>query len=90
MRRRIAALTVAALLTGAAGVSAQVYAPQSLERYFRLEWEVTAAVRALPMLTFTLATCARHPAPSRRPASSPTRESHHRSFRPVEPGRRFA
>jgi len=41
MRRRIAALTVAALLTGAAGVSAQVYAPQSLERYFRLEWEVT-------------------------------------------------
>jgi len=41
MRRRIAALTVAALLTGAAGVSARVYAPQSLERYFRLEWEVT-------------------------------------------------
>ncbi len=41
MRRRIAALTVAAFLTGAAGVSAQVYAPQSLERYFRLEWQVT-------------------------------------------------
>jgi hypothetical protein len=41
MRRRIAALTVAALLTGAAGSSAQIYAPQSLERYFRLEWEVT-------------------------------------------------
>jgi len=41
MQRRIAALTVAALLTGAAGVSAQDYAPQSLERYFRLEWEVT-------------------------------------------------
>ena len=33
MQRRIGALTVAALLTGAAGVSAQVYAPQSLERY---------------------------------------------------------
>ena len=41
MRRRIAAFTVAALLTSAAGVSAQDYAPQSLERYFRLEWEVT-------------------------------------------------
>ncbi|SRR5437762_725613 len=41
MRQRIAALTVAALLTSAAGVSAQIYAPQSLERYFRLEWEVS-------------------------------------------------
>ena len=39
--RGIAALTVAALLTGAAGVSAQIYAPQTLERYFRLEWDVT-------------------------------------------------
>src|SRR2546426_5934655 len=41
MRRRIVAFTVAALLTEAAGVSAQIYAPQSVERYFRLEWEVT-------------------------------------------------
>src|SRR5881392_798115 len=41
MWRRITALTVAALLTGAVGVSAQIYAPQSLERYFRLEWEVS-------------------------------------------------
>jgi hypothetical protein len=41
MRRGIAALTFAVLLTGTAGVSAQIYAPQSLERYFRLEWEVT-------------------------------------------------
>jgi hypothetical protein len=41
MRRQIAALTIAALLTGAAGSSAQIYAPESLERYFRLEWEVT-------------------------------------------------
>ncbi len=39
--RGIAALTMAALLTGAAGVSAQIYAPQTLERYFRLEWDVT-------------------------------------------------
>ena len=30
MRRRIVAFTVAALLTGAAGVSAQIYAPQSV------------------------------------------------------------
>src|SRR4029453_15826234 len=37
MRRRIAALTVTALLTGAAGISAQIYAPQTLEPYFRLE-----------------------------------------------------
>src|SRR2546428_13387028 len=37
MRRRIVAFTVAALLTGAAGVSAQIYAPQSVEHYFRLE-----------------------------------------------------
>ncbi|OLD76498.1 MAG: hypothetical protein AUG87_08465 [Candidatus Rokubacteria bacterium 13_1_20CM_4_70_14] len=36
MRRRIAAFTVAALLTAAPGVSAQLYAPQSLESYFRL------------------------------------------------------
>ncbi len=41
MRRGIAALAVAALLTGAAQVSAQIYAPQSLERWFRLEWRVT-------------------------------------------------
>src|SRR2546428_13493167 len=41
MRRRITALTVAALITGAVGVSAEIYAPESLERYFRLEWEVT-------------------------------------------------
>ena len=41
MRRRIVAFTVAALLTGAAGVSAQIYAPQTLERYVRLEWDVT-------------------------------------------------
>src|SRR4030095_1486136 len=41
MRRRIAALTVTALLTGAAGISAQIYAPEPLERDFRLEWQVT-------------------------------------------------
>ena len=41
MRLRIAGLIVAALLAGAAGVSAQIYAPQSLERDFRIEWQVT-------------------------------------------------
>src|SRR4029453_11422254 len=41
MGRRIAALTVTVLLMGAAGISAQIYAPQTLERYFRLEWQVT-------------------------------------------------
>ena len=41
MRRRIAALTVPVLLIGEAPVSAQIYAPQTLESYFRLEWEVT-------------------------------------------------
>src|SRR5213594_3410587 len=40
MQRRIAVLIAAALLTGATGVSAQLYAPQTLERYFRREWEV--------------------------------------------------
>src|SRR5207244_11584406 len=46
MWRRITALTVAALLTGAVGVSAQIYTPESLERYFRLEWEVTRGRKA--------------------------------------------
>src|SRR3989442_7086253 len=41
MRRRIAGFTGAALLTAAPGVSAQLYAPQSLQSYFRLEWEGT-------------------------------------------------
>src|SRR5947208_17142403 len=45
MRRRIVAFTVAALLTGAAGVSAQIYAPQSVERYFRLEWAATRGTK---------------------------------------------
>jgi len=42
VRRAITGLTVALVLAGAASVSAQmIYAPQSLERYFRLEWQVT-------------------------------------------------
>jgi len=43
VRRAITGLTVALVLAGAASVSAQmIYAPQSLERYFRLEWQVIA------------------------------------------------
>jgi hypothetical protein len=42
MRRRIAVLTAAALVfTSGVPAAAQIYAPQTLERYFRLEWTVT-------------------------------------------------
>jgi hypothetical protein len=41
MRRGIAVLALAALLTGAVQAAAQIYAPQTLERSFRLEWNVT-------------------------------------------------
>src|SRR5437667_233554 len=42
MRRGIAVLTATALLfTSGAPAAAQIYAPQTLERYFRLEWTVT-------------------------------------------------
>ena len=42
MRREIAVLTATALLfTSGAAAAAQIYAPQTLERYFRLEWTVT-------------------------------------------------
>ena len=41
MQGRIAVLMVATLLTGAISASAQIYVPQSLERDFRIEWQVT-------------------------------------------------
>src|SRR5438067_8256111 len=41
MRRGIAVLTAAALLLTSGAPAAQIYAPQTLERYFRLEWDVT-------------------------------------------------
>lgn len=41
MRRGFLAVTVAVLLGGAGGASAQLYAPESLDRYFRLEWQAT-------------------------------------------------
>src|SRR2546421_854835 len=41
MRRGIAVLTAAAILLTSGAATAQIYAPQTLERYFRLEWTVT-------------------------------------------------
>ena len=41
MRGGFLALTMAVLLGGAGAASAQLYAPESLERYFRLEWQAT-------------------------------------------------
>ena len=43
MRRIVSTLTLALVLTGWVAASAQLYAPESLERYFRLEWEITRA-----------------------------------------------
>ena len=41
MRRRFAALALAALVTFAPAALAQLHAPESLARDFRLEWQVT-------------------------------------------------
>ena len=49
MRRIVFALTLALVLAGWVAASAQLFAPESLERYFRLEWEVTKA-RKGPMI----------------------------------------
>lgn len=43
VRRAVAAMTLGLVFTGWVGASAQIYAPQSLERFFRLEWEVKQA-----------------------------------------------
>ena len=43
MRRIVAAMTLGLVLTGGVAASAQIYAPESLERWFRLEWEVKPA-----------------------------------------------
>ncbi len=40
MRTTIAALTLAMLLAAAGHAVGQGYAPESLERYFRIEWQV--------------------------------------------------
>ena len=45
MRRGFLAVTVAVLLGGASAASAQIYAPESLDRYFRLEWQATRGAK---------------------------------------------
>lgn len=45
MRRGFLAVTIAVLLGGAGAASAQIYAPASLDRYFRLEWQATRGVK---------------------------------------------
>jgi len=45
MRRGFLAVTLAVLLGGAGTASAQIYAPASLDRYFRLEWQATRGVK---------------------------------------------
>lgn len=41
MRRGCLAVTIAVLLGSAGAASAQIFAPESLDRYFRLEWQAT-------------------------------------------------
>jgi hypothetical protein len=41
VRRVVTALTVGLLLASVVGASAQIFVPQSLERYFRVEWRMT-------------------------------------------------
>lgn len=45
MRRGFLAVTIAVLLGGASAASAQTYAPESLDRYFRLEWQATRGAK---------------------------------------------
>jgi hypothetical protein len=49
MRRLVSAMTLSLVLTGWVVASAQMWAPQTLERFFRLEWEVKQA-RKGPMI----------------------------------------
>ena len=49
MRRIVSTITLGLVLAGWVTASAQIYAPESLERYFRLEWEVKRA-RNGPMI----------------------------------------
>jgi hypothetical protein len=47
--QRVTALVVASLFMDAAGVPAEICAPQSLERDFRLEWQVTHGAKGPPV-----------------------------------------
>jgi hypothetical protein len=42
-RRIVAAMTLGLVLTGCVSASAQLWAPETLERFFRLEWEIKQA-----------------------------------------------
>jgi hypothetical protein len=41
MRSAGAAITLGLLLAGSAAASAQIFTPQTLDRYFRVEWQLT-------------------------------------------------
>jgi hypothetical protein len=41
MRSAVAAITLGLLLAGALAASAQTFAPQTLDRYFHIEWQLT-------------------------------------------------
>jgi hypothetical protein len=49
MRSAVAAITLGLLLGGAAAASDQIFAPETLDRYFRVEWQV-AHNRTGPMI----------------------------------------
>lgn len=49
MGRIVSTLTLTLVLAGGVAASAQIYAPESLERDFRIEWEVKRA-RSGPMI----------------------------------------
>jgi hypothetical protein len=41
MRSAVAAITLGLLLAGAAAAPGQIFAPQTLDRYFRVEWQLS-------------------------------------------------
>jgi hypothetical protein len=47
MRAALALLALVAVLAGAVPAGAQAYAPQTVDRYFRVEWQVKRAGKGL-------------------------------------------
>ena len=45
MRRTLVSVAVAVLLIGGGRAWAEIYAAESLQRYFRIEWQVTQSAR---------------------------------------------
>jgi hypothetical protein len=60
MRRGFLAIVIAALLAGAGVAWAQVYAPESLDRYFRLEWQATRGVKGAAIEGYVYNQAAHH------------------------------